>query len=203
MEPKEALSHISSQVDQESSVGGLRRTMTAVIMVVTVGAAAYLLSTPSEIGDSTNLVGLVGSVDIDPQLLLESTRRSEIEDFAHDQVGFRFAVPEVVGAKITGFGTWDAGRNLDIPVILYDDPQGDIRLALVMNYAMLDDISGRVFLDRSIRLELEQDHSYAVVSASDNREVVLWRAADDIFVAIAEQGASRLIPRIDQPDSGA
>jgi hypothetical protein len=112
-------------------------------------------------------------------------------------------VPGVLDATVAGVGTWDPGRDVRIPVILYDDPSGDVKRVLVLNYAMLDRISNVVFLDRSIRVELEQDRSYAVVNASDEREVVLWRVGDDIFVAIAEKGAGRLIPRIIQPESSA
>jgi hypothetical protein len=179
----------------------LRRTMMTLLMVLTVGIAAFLLSERSGPRGATNLVGLVGTEEIEAELLLETSLSREVEDVLRNELGYRLRVPGIVDATIEGVGTWDAGRNVKIPVIFYDDPSGDIRTALVLNYAILDRISAAVFLDRSIRVELEQDRSYAVVNAADDREVVLWRVGDDIFLALAEQGAGRLIPRIIQPGS--
>jgi len=175
--------------------------MTAILMVLTIGMAAYILAGRPYQQDATNLVGLVGSETIEPKPLLETSQPGQIEDILRAELGYRLLVPNIIGARIVGVGTWDADRNVRIPVITYDDPEGDINEALVLNYAMLDKISGAVFLDRSVRQELEQDQSFAVVSSSDDREVVLWRSGDDIFVVVAEKGAGRLIPRIQQPES--
>ena len=181
---------------------GLKRTMIVLITVLAIGAAAYLLSGRSGPRDATNLVGLVGTEPIEPLTLLETGDPVEIEDMLREEMGFRLRVPTIVGADIVGVGTWDAGRNVRIPVVMYDDPSGDVTRVIVMNYAILDQISAAVFLDKSIRMELEQDRSYAVVPGADNREIVLWREGDDIFLAIADNGAGRLISRIMQPGSG-
>ncbi len=178
-----------------------KRAMTAILMVLTIGMVAYILAGRPYQKDATNLVGLVGSETIKPKPLLETSQPEQIEDILRAELGYRLLVPNISGARIVGVGTWDADRNVRIPVVTYDDPEGDISKALVLNYAMLDKISGAVFLDRSVRQELEQDQSFAVVSSSDDREVVLWRSGDDIFVVIAEKGAGRLIPRIQQPES--
>lgn len=182
--------------DVPPSTSVFKRTVTITLMVLTVAMAAYMLTERSGPRDSTNLVGLVGSETVDPKPLLQTTQVTEIEDMLLSEFGYRLTVPTIIGARIVGVGTWDAGRNVRIPVVSYDDPDGDIHVALVMNYAMLDRISSAVFLDRSIRVELEHDKSYAVVSTADSREVVLWRSGDDIFLAIAENGAGSLIPRI-------
>lgn len=188
--------------DQPHRIAGARRRITALLLVLTVGVAAYVLSGHPDMHDATNLVGLVGSVQIAPEPLLETSDAADVEELLRSRVGYRLLVPNVVGASITSVGTWSAGRNLRIPVVTYDDPRGDITAALILNYALLDKMSDSVFLDRSVRLDLEQERSYTVVSTNDNREVVVWRVGDDIFVAIAENGAGSLIPRISQPRSG-
>lgn len=203
MEPtaQERPTHTTIHDHEDHPASGIKRAVTAILMVLTIGFAAYLLAGRPRTNDATNLVGLVGTEKIDPDPMLETGNPAEIEDALLATMGYRLVVPGIVGTKIVGVGTWDADRNVRIPVITYDDPQGDVSKVLVMNYALLDKISGAVFLDKSIRRELEQARSYAVVSTSDDREVVLWRAGDDIFLAIAERGAGRLIPRIEQSGS--
>lgn len=205
MEPNSTESLPPTSIDGgEAPPGsGLKRTVTILIMVLGIGAVAYLLSGRSGTTDATNLVGLVGTDQIESEWLLQTDDPIAIEDILREELGLRLRVPMIVGTSIEGVGTWDADRNVRIPVILYSDPSEDIGKMLILNYVMLDQMSSAVFLDRSIRMELEQDRSYTVVSASDNREVVLWRVGDDIFVAIAENGAGRLIPRITQSGSGS
>lgn len=182
---------------------GVRRTMLAIAIVVAVGAAAYFLSGRAGNSGATNLVGLVGVGPMHVETILETSEPEEVEDVLRSEFGYRLRAPRIVGTEIAAVGYWDAGRSSRIPVVTYSDPLGDIQTALVMNYALLDRVSETVYLDRSIRIELEQDRSYAVVSTNDDREVVIWREGDDIFLAVAESGASRLIPRISQFGSGA
>ena len=176
--------------------GALRKMVFSILLVLTVASAAYLISKePIPLGRE-NLIDLsVRDVDVRPDSRSHSA--ADVERYFSDVFGVNIKIPVVQGAEITGIGTVNPQPGISIPTILLNDPQGDVDRFFAFTYSMLDEWAFGVFLDRSVRLELEHSGSYAVVSASDGHEVVLWRSGDDIFVAVARQGASRLISRID------
>ena len=175
--------------------GALRKMMVSILLVLTVGSAAYLVSKEPRRPGRENLIDL--SVrDLEIQPVVVSSVVSDVERYVEDVFGVKVRLPGIENAEFSGAGSFDLHHGISIPTVFVEDPDGDVKRIFVFTYSLLDDWSSGVFLDRSVRLELEHDGSYAVVSARDGREIVLWRSGDDIFLAVAEHGASRLISRI-------
>ena len=127
---------------------------------------------------------------------MSSGVESEVERFIKESFGIQVKIPAIQDATVTGGGTLELRDGISIPTIEFTDPDGDIERLLVFTYAMLDRWEFAIYLDRAVRLELEHDRSFAVVNATDGREVILWRSGDDIYLAVAENGAGKLISRI-------
>ena len=177
------------------SESGLRRFMISILLVVTVGTAAYLLSRRAPPAERQNLIDLTVMTD-DVAADLVSRDVENIERYIREAFGVKIDVPSVQDAEITGIGALEARRGVLIPTILVDDPSGDVNRIYVFTYSLLDRWARGVYLERAVRVELENPGLKTVVTTEDDREAVLWRSGDDIFVAVAEQGASRLIHRI-------
>lgn len=175
--------------------GSLRRLAISFLLVVVVGSAAYLISKEPAPAAREDLVDIsVLDLSIDPVVISDDP--SDIEHYIDDVFGVRIKLPSIEGADFSGAGAFVLRPDIEIPIVVVEDPQGDIDRLITITYALLDAWSSSVFLDRSVRLELEHDNQKTVIGAPDGREVVLWRSGDDIFIAVAEQGASRLISRI-------
>jgi len=169
--------------------------MISILLVVAVGSAAYMITRAPAVLRRENLIHLsMRDIEVKPVVL--SNDASDVERYIQDVFGVRVEIPLVKDAKISGAGAFEPRHGISIPIVLFDDPIGDLDRIFVFTYSQLDEWAAGVFLDRSVRLELEHDGSYAVESADDGREIVLWRSGDDIFLAVARRGASRLIARI-------
>jgi len=175
--------------------GAIRKMTISILLVLAVGSAAYMISREPALLRRENLIDLsVRDIEIKPVVLTSAA--SDVERYIQDVFGVRVEIPLVEDTKISGAGAFEPRHGISIPTVLLDDPIGDVDRIFVFTYSLLDEWAAGVFLDRSVRLELENDGSYAVVTAADGREIVLWRSGDDIFLAVAQQGASRLISRI-------
>jgi hypothetical protein len=174
---------------------GMRKTLLSFLLVLTVGWLAYLLSREPEPPGRENLIA-VSTSDIKIETVLETSSAEDAELYIRNRFGVSVQVPEVTGAEITGVGLLDVGGNVEVPTIVWNDPSGDVRRIFVFTYSLLDDWARNVFLERTVRFELEQSDQYVVTSTETSREVVLWRSGDDIFLAVAENGASPLISRL-------
>jgi hypothetical protein len=173
----------------------VRRFLVSMILIGAVGWAAYVLSREPEPPGPQNLIE-VSAANTEVKPVLATSSPAEIEGYIRQTYGVEVRLPYVDGAEISAAGPLPVQQGISVPTIVFVDPEGDISRMLVFTYSLLDDWSLGLYLDRSVRLELEHDGSYAVVATEDNREAVLWRSRDDIFLAIAERGAGRLIPRI-------
>jgi hypothetical protein len=167
----------------------------SVLLIIAVGWGAYVLTREPPSRGPDNLIALsVAEDDIEPVIV--SSRPVDIEEYIREAFGVDVVLPDIQGAEIYAAGALAVRRGISIPTVLFEDPDGDLRRMFVFTYSLLDDWSLGVYLDRSVRLELEHDGSRVVMAADDEREVILWRSRDDIFLAVAEHGASRLIRRI-------
>lgn len=192
MEPTD---QIAAGNDTPIRPAALNRTLVRIILVMSVAGMAYLFTEASGPQERENLIDVSVSNAV-VELVLKTEYRVEIEEFFDERFHVHIDVPTVNGASFRGAGLWDVRPDVSIPTVVIDDPQHDVEFIFVFTYAMLDEWSSSLFLDRAVRLELEHEESFAVVSANDGREVVIWRSGDDIYLAVALHGAGRLIPRI-------
>lgn len=174
---------------------GMRKTLLSFLLVLTVGWLAYMLSRETKPPGRENLIALSASnANIEP--VLETSSADDAELYIQNRFGVSVRVPKVTGAEIAGVGLLELQGDVEVPTILWNDPSGDIHRMFVFTYSLLDDWARNVFLERAVRFELEQSDQYVVTSTETSREVVLWRSGDDIFLAVAENGASPLISRL-------
>lgn len=173
----------------------LRRMAVSVLLIVVVGWLAFYFTREPAPAGRQNLIELA----VQPvRATLEATPdgSDETQVFLEARFGINVDPPEIVDAEIDGVGYVEYRKGMQVPVVFYEDPHGDIGRLHVFTYALLDTWARGLFIERSARLEIEQGEMYSVVPTDGDREVVLWRRGDDIFIAVAEQGAGRLIPRI-------
>lgn len=171
------------------------RVTIAIALVVSVGSLAYLTSKEPTPPGRENLIN-VSVAETDVQMIVSSRLSSDVEHYIQESFGMQVEVPSIEGASISGAGALGLRGGVSIPAVDYTDPNGDIERLFVFTYAMLDSWEAGFYLDRAVRLELEHDGVFSVVSAVDGREVILWRSGDDIYLTVAGNGASRLIKRI-------
>jgi hypothetical protein len=175
--------------------GAVLNMLVSILLVLMVGSAAYLASrVPPPPGRESLIEVSIQDVEVEP--VVSSNAPSDTERYIQDFFGVNVRVPGIDDVTLVGAGAFEIHHGISIPIILLEDPHGDVNWMFAFTYALLDDWSAGIFLDRSVRLELEHDGSFAVISAADGREIVLWRSGDDIFLAVAQKGASRLISRI-------
>ena len=194
-QPETRASQFDESLPTPLHAGTLRKMTIAITLVLAVGSLAYLSSKQPEPPGRQNLIN-VSVADSDVDLVLTTSVASDVEHYIRESFGIQVKIPAVRNAGIAGAGALGLRDGVSIPTIEFTDPDGDIERLLVFTYAMLDSWEFAFYLDRAVRLELEHDRSFAVVNATDGREVILWRSGDDIYLAVAENGASRLISRI-------
>jgi hypothetical protein len=173
----------------------MRKTLLSFLLVLTVGWLAFMLSREPKAPGRANLIAVSAS-DMEVEPVLETSSAADAETYIQNRFGVSVKIPEVAGTKISGVGLLELRGGVEVPTILVDDPSGDIRRLYVFTYSLLDDWARNVFLERAVRFELEQSDQYVVTSTETSREVVLWRSGDDIFLVVAENGASPLISRL-------
>lgn len=98
-------------------------------------------------------------------------------------------VPSIEGAPLSAVGRLrvggDAADSVAVPVLLYaDSTSGASITTYAYTYALLDRLSGRLQVDTALREQIASEGTVVLRRAGD-RAVLIWRRADDVFVAVS------------------
>jgi DNA-directed RNA polymerase specialized sigma24 family protein len=99
-------------------------------------------------------------------------------------------VPAIEGAPLSAVGRLavrggEGADSVAVPVLLYaDSTSGAPITTYAYTYALLDRLSGRLEVDTALRKQIASEGTVVLRRAGD-RTVLVWRRADDIFVAVS------------------
>lgn len=174
----------------------LRHVLTALLLIVLVGAAGYaaaaFLSQPPE----RDLVTLTArhEASVDPSL--DASTPAQAERRVQELLGRRLALPAIDSASFEGLRLTEIAPGARVPVFLYtDDATGQPLRLYAYTYALLGRHAERLRLDESLLRQLEEAGAVRHVRAG-GRSVLLWRSRDDIFLAVTPARAASLRERL-------
>ncbi|PQJ33773.1 hypothetical protein BSZ35_03385 [Salinibacter sp. 10B] len=159
----------------------------ALVGVFAVGIAGwmYLSASPPSPSSPQSIVDLSVQRASEVTPAQPVTSADEAETYIRATWGRRVSVPSIKNASLRSVSRLQPGRNVTVPVLLYDDPPETTRIAVyAFSYALLDRLGSRGTLDRALRTKLATNQSL-LDETHDDQSVVLWRQKDDIFVAVA------------------
>jgi DNA-directed RNA polymerase specialized sigma24 family protein len=169
------------------SLGGLIGGITFVVVVTaSIGGAAYFFSGSSPPPPSSRSIvdlSVQRAAEVEVTQQTENARRASA--FIQTEWERRVSVPDIEGASLQGVGLLSLSMGTDVPALLYADDETESQIvALVFNYALLNQLGKAATLAQNYRSKLATNESLLTEQRSD-RGVVLWRQRDDIFVAVA------------------
>jgi hypothetical protein len=91
-------------------------------------------------------------------------------------------------------------HDVFVPTLLYEDgPEEGRVVVFALSYAMLDRFADRLFLERSILTAIADEQQVDLYPHSETQKIVIWRQADDIFLAVSTTDPEGLRDRIQRP----
>ena len=175
------------------------RGLTTLLLILTAGMAGYIGSALFSPIPEHDLITL--SVEKAPRVetILQTSNLDEAERFVRHQLQWRLTVPEISEAHLTGVGISEVAQNVRVPVFLYTDEseqhEGPITV-YAYTYALLDRFADRIRLNRDILTNISRDNQFDIHDLDDERNVIIWRDANDIFLAVVRGDARALRKRI-------
>ncbi len=171
------------------------------VAVVAIGLIGYMLAPRSieqspvrKLNDLYTL-SVVGNEFIEP--VYESTHPDSVAAYIRHEFHREVQVPEFEGLRLTGVGTLALSEGVEVPVLLYQDAQGIYTRLLVLNYAVLDQLRGKIAVDSTLFRDLEEEHRLTVRRVRAYY-LGIWRERDDIYVLITLREPSEVITGLAQ-----
>jgi DNA-directed RNA polymerase specialized sigma24 family protein len=181
---------VSGQASRRGRV--VRRTVGALLALVVVGLAGYVLYTTlgAEQATTRNLMAVSAQRASTVQPVLQTSDPAEAETFIEQELGRRVTTPSVRRARLTGIGLLTIGSDVSVPVYLYADSTSDRRItAYAYTYALIDRLGDSFRLPTPVRRQLGRAGTVSAYVV-DSQQVFAWRQQDDIFLAVASGGTN-------------
>ncbi|GIV58421.1 MAG: hypothetical protein KatS3mg042_1334 [Rhodothermaceae bacterium] len=179
----------------------LRSALVGLTLILAAGLTGYGLSAliPAPAPPETDLIQLTArSADpIEPAFHTPSPEQAE--RYLRDRLGWRLTIPTIDEALLLGVGQRTLASGVEVPVLLYEDIRTAEHIPVyAFSYAFLDRHRERLTLARDILRQIEREHHFDLHDLGD-RQVLVWRYRDDIFVAVTPRDAAGLRDRIHYP----
>ena len=145
-----------------------------------------------------NLINLAVDKARKAEVTLTTSQTEEAEQFLRRRLDWRLEVPEIAEAALSGVGTSEFAANVFLPVLVFDDQaaEGAPIVVFAATYALLDQYSDRVRLEQGVLQAIANENVFNLFDLSERNKVLVWRDADDIFLAVTRQDAAELRDRI-------
>jgi hypothetical protein len=142
----------------------------------------------------TDLVALVSS---DPKVAFETGVDTETEAITliRTRLNIGLRVPTIEGAELVSVSIVELPRGIEIPALGYSGPIIGDQQVFGVDYAFLDRHEGLVYVDPSLRRELEHGNSFSVIDVRGRKDVVVWRSGASILMSPTTD-SNALIERI-------
>ncbi|MEZ4700095.1 MAG: hypothetical protein R2834_07175 [Rhodothermales bacterium] len=194
---REAKSHTSRE---DVWIGRFKRFIAPIMLIVTAGLVGYIGSEVLIKPADPNVITLAVR-HVDKVSVAETTEvPEEAERFIQDRLNWKLHVPTIENATLVGAGTAELAHDVFVPAFVYADGDAADRLVVyAFTYALLDRYADRLFLERNILTAIADDSHFDLYSMSDEHKIVIWRRADDIFLAVTTSDPTALKDRIQRP----
>ena len=175
------------------------RLLVVMLLILAVGTLGYFASRSLEREPETNLITLTVQQADAVRPTIQTSSPEEAEDFVRRELGWRLTLPTIDQAALTGVGLREVAPGVTVPVFLYDDTLDETdatALSLyVFSYALLDRHKEHIQLEPEILRQI-QDHQQFDLHDLGQRNALVWRNRDDIYVAITPNAPEALRKRI-------
>ncbi|MFK7846053.1 MAG: hypothetical protein AB8G77_12200, partial [Rhodothermales bacterium] len=176
----------------------LSRGLMTIFLILTAGFIGYIGSSLFIKEQSANLLTLSASKAPRVETVLSTDDLSEAEQFVQQQMQWRLSLPAIAQGQLTGVGISEITDEVRVPVFLYkDDATADAEYITLyaFTYALLDQYADRIQLESDILSAIASDNSFDLHDLNDNQKFVIWRSANDIFMAVTSSDPRALRDR--------
>jgi hypothetical protein len=187
----------SAETPRTGFLGRMKRALAPAALVVGAGLVGIhgsrLLNRPAD----PNVVSLAVAASDRVRLMEEIESTDSAERFFYERLNWRLDVPAIDQAPLAGAGLTEFAEDAFVPTMLYTSPDGSDRVVVyAFSYALLDRFTDRLFLERQILAAIADDRHFDVYRLTDSHNVVIWRQADDIYLAVTAGDPEALRDRI-------
>lgn len=175
----------------------IRRGLLVTLLIAVVGLTGYFASRPVEQAPDTNLITLSVNQANDLTATFPTSSLEQAEEFVQGTLGQRLTLPTIDRATLTGVGVRKPAPDVSVPAFLYQDELTDNQTLVlyVYNYALLNQFEDRLSLEPGILRQIQEEQHFDLHDLGE-RQVLVWRNRDDIYVAVTTGDAESLRHRI-------
>ncbi|MDZ4699574.1 MAG: hypothetical protein SH809_07705 [Rhodothermales bacterium] len=178
----------------------LKRMALPLTLIVCAGLLGYVGSEWLVRPADPNLVSLAIHHADSAHLDTSTAEPSVAEQFIRERLNWRLSAPVITEAPLLGAGVTELAPDIFVPTLIYaDGPDAGRVVVFAFTYAMLDRFADRLFLERSILTAIADDQQVDLYPHSETQKIVIWRQADDIFLAVSTSDPEGLQDRIQRP----
>lgn len=198
--PEEARRALASSAGQKDKVDGRTRFSKGIMtlfLILSAGFVGYIGSSVFQQERDVNLLSLSASKAPRIELVHKTANLMEAETFVQQQLQWRLTLPAIADGELSGVGISEIAEDVRVPVFVYDDATSTDDITIyAYTYALLDEYADRIYLEGDILNAIAGDQSFDVHDLSDNEKFVIWRNANDIFMAVTAGDPQALRDRI-------
>ena len=175
----------------------IRRGLMVTLLIVAVGLMGYFASRSVEEPPETNLITLSVNQADDLTATFPTSSLRQAEEYVRGNLGQRMTLPTIDGATLTGVGVRKPAPDVSVPAFFYRDERedGQTLVLYVYNYALLNQFEDRLSLEPDILRQIQEEQRFDLHDLGE-RQVLVWRNANDIYVAVTPGDAEALRHRI-------
>ncbi|GAB5518071.1 MAG: hypothetical protein RhofKO_03220 [Rhodothermales bacterium] len=188
------------EADAASSALGriLKRALVATLVIFALGSLGYFVSEALEQPPETDVIRLAVAQAEDRSLLFETASLEQAESMVQTRLNWRLTLPEIDAAPLAGVSIRALTEEINVPVFVYEDQSKaeTVVITLVaLNYALLNEHAERLNLSAEVLRYIEVEGRFQRYDEA-TRDILVWRYADEIYVAITTADAENLQRRI-------
>lgn len=175
----------------------IRRGLLVTLLIVAVGLMGYFASRSVEEIPETNLITLSVNQANDLTATFPTSSLRQAEEYVRGNLGQRLTLPTIDGATLTGVSVRKPAPDVSVPAFFYQDEreEGQTLVLYVYNYALLNQFEDRLSLEPDILRQIQEEQRFDLHDLGE-RQVLVWRNRDDIYVAVTPGDAEALRHRI-------
>ncbi len=177
----------------------MTRGLVTVFLILTAGFVGYIGSSLMLSSKDANLLTLSASKAPRVETVHATSNLADAETFVQQQMQWRLSLPSISDGALTGVGISEIADEVRVPVFLYRDdvePNNDYITIYAFTYALLDQYSDRIQLEGDILEAIAGENTFDLHDLNDKQKFVIWRNANDIFMAVTAGDPIELRNRI-------
>ncbi len=177
----------------------LMRAVLPLTLILMAGLLGYIGQAALQTPDNPNVIAMAARHADDATLSLTTDSPEQAAAHVRERLNWRLNVPTIDDAALLGAGVSELASGIAVPTFIYADRGGPSEQRVVLyalSYALLDRHADRLFLERSILTAIADDSHFDLLDLSDDNKVLIWRHADDIYLAVTRGDATGLKDRI-------